>query len=457
MNKRIVVLVVIIASAVAFFFWKRSRAESAAGEKKYQTATVERGAVTSTVTATGTASAVTTVQVGSQVSGVIAQLYADFNSPVQQGQMVAELDPTPFEAQVEQRRADVSKAEIELRNSGIRLDRQKRLAAEGLAPQAELESAQAAFETAQAQVEQSRAALSQSETNLRYTKIRSPIDGVVADRQYDVGQTVAASFQAPTLFTIAQDLTKMQIQADVDQADIGRVEIGQHAMFTVDAYPEERFHGAITQIRLNATVNQNVVTYPVIIEVPNPDEKLRPNMTANVTIDVAKVEDVVRIPNAALRFKPEVKAGDEPPKAGAAPGGPTAEGRRPGPPGGSGEDQRSGKRSGQNRPPSDGQAPPPSADRQMAAVDGQGDTGIERAANMMGRMGEKRPRRNMQTVYVLDGTELKPVEVRTGITDGRFTQIVDGELKEGDTIVTGTATSKAADTSGPMSGRRGPR
>src|SRR5207248_4379543 len=150
----------------------------------------------------------------------------------------------------------------------------------------------------------STAALNQSLTNLKYTKIVSPIDGIVVDRQYDVGQTVAASFSAPTLFSIAQDLTKMQVQADVDQSDIGRIAVGQPARFTVDSYPDQEFRGRISQIRLNATVSQNVVTYPVIIEVPNPDEKLRPKMTANVTIDVAQVQGVLRIPNASLRFKP---------------------------------------------------------------------------------------------------------------------------------------------------------
>src|SRR5437016_12400897 len=166
------------------------------------------------------------------------------------------------------------------------------------------------------QVQQAEAALSQAQTNLKYTRIISPIDGVVVDRQYDVGQTVAASFQAPTLFSIAQDLTKMQVQADVDQSDIGRVQSGQLARFTVDAYPDEEFHGRISQIRLNATVTQNVVTYPVIIEVPNPDAKLRPKMTANVTIDVAQVRNVLRIPNAALRFQPDTATGG--PAAGSA-------------------------------------------------------------------------------------------------------------------------------------------
>ncbi len=274
-------------------------------DQQYKTEKVDRGNITMTVTATGTLSAVTTVQVGSQVSGVIARLYADFNSRVKRGQLLAELDPTPFEQQVAQRQADLTKSKVDAANTKINFERQSRLAQQGLAPQADLDTAKAQYDGAVALVQQAQAALAQAETNLKYTKITSPIDGTVVDRAYDVGQTVAASFQAPTLFQIAQDLTKMQVQADVDQSDIGRVQVGQISRFTVDSYPDQEFRGRISQIRLNATVSQNVVTYPVIIEVPNPDEKLRPKMTANVTIDVANVQNVLRLPNAALRFKPE--------------------------------------------------------------------------------------------------------------------------------------------------------
>ena len=274
-------------------------------DQQYKTEKIDRGGITMTVTATGTLSAVTTVQIGSQVSGVISRLYADFNSRVHRGQLLAELDPTPFQAQVEQRQADVTKARVDAANAKINYQRQARLAAQGLAAQADVDTTKAQYDGAVAQVQQASAALSQAQTNLNYTKISSPIDGIVVDRAYDVGQTVAASFQAPTLFQIAQDLTKMQVQADVDQSDIGRIQVGQVARFTVDSYPDQEFRGKIAQIRLNATVSQNVVTYPVIVEVPNPDEKLRPKMTANVTIDVATVSDVLRVANAALRFKPE--------------------------------------------------------------------------------------------------------------------------------------------------------
>ena len=390
------------------------------GSKKgdqYRLEKVDRGNVIQTVTATGTLSAVTTVQVGSQVSGVISRLYADFNSRVKKGQLLAELDPTPFQAQVEQRRADLTKAKVDAANARINYERQSRLAKAGLAAQADVDNTRAQYEGAMAQVAQSAAALSQAETNLRYTTILSPIDGIVVDRQYDVGQTVAASFQAPTLFQIAQDLTKMQVQADVDQSDIGRIQVGQISRFTVDSYPDQEFRGRISQIRLNATVSQNVVTYPVIIEVGNPEEKLRPKMTANVTIEVAQVQNVLRIPNAALRFKPAESA--------AATSTANSTANNP---------ERAAAQMGERRP----------------GVGGAGGAFGNRAA----------ARRQTQTVWIL-GADGKPTaaEIRTGITDGRFTQVVEGSLKQGDSVIVGLATSKVEGppppgaSRGPMGGR----
>lgn len=394
--------------------------------EQYRTEKVDRGTITMTVTATGTLSAVTTVQIGSQVSGVIARLYADFNSRVTKGQLLAELDPTPFQQQVEQRQADVTKSRVEAANTRINYDRQLRLVKAGLSPQSDLDSARAAYEGANAQVQQSTAALNSSLTNLKYTRIVSPIEGIVVDRQYDVGQTVAASFSAPTLFSIAQDMTKMQVQADVDQSDIGRIAVGQTARFTVDSYPDQEFRGRIAQIRLNATVSQNVVTYPVIIEVGNPDEKLRPKMTANVTIDVASVPDVLRIPNAALRFKPDT----------ASAGGAAATG------------------TAQTSPASGGPTP-----EQRAARMGNRTRGAGGAAGALG--GAPAARKRPQTVYILGADKkLKPVEIRTGITDGHFTQVVSGDLKPGDNVIVGLATSKVDSnpppgSSGPMGGRQG--
>ena len=384
--------------------------------EQYKTEKVDRGNVTMTVTATGTLSAVTTVQVGSQVSGVIARLYADFNSTVKKGQMLAELDPTPFQAQVEQRQADLTQAQVQTDDARIKYDRQRRLMQAGLTPQAEVDAAEAQYKSAAAQVQQARAALSQVLTNLGYTKIISPIDGIVVDRQYDVGQTVAASFQAPTLFQIAQDLTKMQVQADVDQSDIGRVQVGQIARFNVDAYPEEEFRGRISQIRYNAQVNQNVVTYPVIIEVANPEGRLRPKMTANVTIDVSTVQNVLRVPNAALRFKPPTDKMSDNARAGASSGGGDA--------------------------------------MQRAARSGRGNGPAGAAGQLPG--GRRRDASKAQTVYTLDAEKkLKPVEIRTGISDGRYTYVVSGALKEGDLVVVGVATSKV-ESAPPMGGQGGP-
>ena len=370
---------------------------------QYKTEKVDRGNVTMTVTATGTLAAVTNVQVGSQVSGVIAALHADFKSRVTKGQLLAELDPTPFQAQVEQRRADVTRAQVQTDDMRIKYERQRRLLEGGLTSQAEVDGAKAAYDGARAQVTQASAALRQAETNLHYTKIVSPIDGVVVDRQYDVGQTVAASFQAPTLFEIAQDLTKMELQADVDQSDIGRVKVGQVARFTVDAYPEDEFRGRIGQIRYNAQVNQNVVTYPVIIEVPNPEERLLPKMTANVNIDVSSVQNVLRVPNAALRFKPPMERGE-------------------------GDNANSGG----------------GGDPMRRMAQGGGGPGLAGAARNLpgGRRGGAAASK-AQTVYTLNAEKkLQPVQIRTGISDGRFTAVVDGALKEGDSVVVGLATSK---------------
>jgi len=421
----LLLLAAVVTAAVVFVLKRRGAVE----ESAYRTSPVDRGDITMTVTATGSLSAVTTVQVGSQVSGIIRALYADFNTSVRAGQVLAELDPTPFQAQVEQRRADVVQAEVQLRNAEIAFHRQERLLAAGLTSQAEYDAAEAAADGAEALVGQARAALTQSETNLSYTVIRSPIDGVVVSRQYDVGQTVAASFQAPTLFTIAQDLTRMQAEADVDQADIGRIHTGQVARFTVDAYPEDEFRGTITQVRLNATTNVNVVTYPVIIEVANPDGRLRPEMTADVSIEVATVRDVLRVPNAALRFRPTDLGESSEPAAGASP--------RAG-----GTEASQGSATAGGRGGSQGPRPPAAGDR----------PGPRAAAE---NPGEAEPGEILRTVYVLNAAGVPmPARIRAGLSDGRFTEVLGGELKEGEAVVVGFATARVNSTGGrpPMRG-----
>jgi HlyD family secretion protein len=398
---------------------------------KYRTEAVDNGSITQTVSATGTLSAVTTVQVGSQVSGIISRLYADFNSQVKQGQLLAELDPTPFLQQVEQRQADVTKSKVDVANTQLTYNRQKRLQDAGLIAQADLDAAKAAYDASRAQLALSMASLKQAQTNLGYAKIYSPVDGQVVARQYDIGQTVAASFSAPTLFTIAKDLTKMQVQADVDQSDIGQIKVGEPVRFSVDAYPDQTFRGQISQVRLNATVTQNVITYPVIIEVPNPDLKLRPSMTADVTIAVANARDVLRVPNAALRFRPETETGKQGQQGAAA--------RQ----GGQGQAAGGGQRQGRSGSTGGGWG--------GGANGGQG-------------AGGGRPRRQQgQTVYVLsqseDGkTALRPVQIRTGITDGKFTEVasvVSGTLNPGDQVVTGVATVKVEQQSGTAGNRPG--
>jgi HlyD family secretion protein len=283
----------------------------------YRTEPVSRGDIEQAVTATGTVNAVTTVQVGTQVSGTIKTLYVDFNSRVKKGQLIAQIDPSTFESQVQQSQANLlsaqanlEKAQTALANDKKTFERNKELFAKNLIAQSDLDTAETAYQTdkaqvnsAKAQIEQAKASLDYAKQNLAYTKILSPVDGVVISRNVDVGQTVAASFQTPTLFTIAQDLTKMQIDTNVAESDIGVVKVGQEVDFTVDAYPDTTFEGRVWQIRQAPITVQNVVTYDVVIQVNNKDFKLMPGMTANVSIVIQKKNNVLRITNAALRFR----------------------------------------------------------------------------------------------------------------------------------------------------------
>ena len=362
---------------------------------KYRLEKVERGDVVSTVTATGTLAAVTTVKVGSQVSGIISQLYADFNSEVKKGQMLAELDPTTFQAQVDQRRADLERARVEVRNSKTAFDRAQNLLNNQLLSESEFDTAQANLLSAEASVKQTEATLRQAETNLSHTKIESPIDGIVVNREYDIGQTVAASFQAPTLFTIAQDLTLMQVSTNIDEADIGRIKKGAAASFTVDAFPDQTFDGVISQIRLTPQVVNNVVTYTVLIDVSNPDLKLKPGMTANVQVPVEKVANTLKVPNAALRFKPD----------------PADLAKNPG----------------------------ESREKPEGGYSGKPDSGKKKES----------------TVYVqtADG-KLKSISVNASLTDGAFTAVAPGPLKEGDQVIIGLETTRAMEATGGFGSQR---
>ena len=311
-----IVAALLLIGGIAALVSRRARAKP---QVHYDTVEVERGTIAAKVTATGNLSALLTVQVGSQVSGRLQQLFVDYNSPVKQGQTIAKLDPTLFQAAVEQARANylslqgaLGKDEAQANNTKLIFDRTKALVDQKVMAPSDLDTASANYEAAKAQVaadksnlESARAMLNQAEVNLGYTTIISPIDGIVISRNVDVGQTVAASFQAPTLFVIAQDLRHMQVDTNVGEADVGRLTAGMPATFTVDAYPGRPFKGRLRQIRNAAQTIQNVVTYDAVIDVDNPGLLLKPGMTANVTFVAVEKDNVVRMRNAALRFQPD--------------------------------------------------------------------------------------------------------------------------------------------------------
>jgi HlyD family secretion protein len=315
MKKLIVVLVVLAALGSGAWAYYNSRTRP---DPQITTMPVTRGDIAETVQATGTLEAVTTVDVGTQVSGVVQDLYADFNDIVRKGQLIARLDPSILQTQIESQRANVIRAEADLERLRVQLadakqkyDRAKAMFDKELVPRTELEAAELAVKSADAQIKsseaslnQTRASLNQAQVNLGYTRITSPIDGIVISRNVDPGQTVASSMNAPTLYVIAADLSKMQVLANIDEAEIGRMRPGQHVTFRVDAYATEQFTGTVQQVRLQPTVVQNVVVYSTVISVPNPQLKLKPGMTANVVIEVARRNNVLRVPAAALRFRP---------------------------------------------------------------------------------------------------------------------------------------------------------
>jgi HlyD family secretion protein len=380
------IILIIIASVILF-----NRTGSG---PEFRTDPVTRGDIQQTVTATGTVNAVTTVLVGTQVSGTIKTLYVDFNSRVKKGQLIARIDPSTFESQVQQaqanlfaNQANVAKAEASLVDAKRTFDRNTELFAKNLIPRSDLDTAETNYQTnkalvtvAKAQVDQTKAALNLSKQNLAYTGIISPVNGVVISRAVDVGQTVAASFQTPTLFTIAEDLTKMQIDTNVAESDIGGVKVGQNVEFTVDAYPDTTFKGKVWQIRQAPITVQNVVTYDVVIQVNNSDLKLMPGMTTNVSIILNIRQGVLRITNASLRFRFSDKS------AGAGGGAIAAEKKGP-------------------------------------------------------------------AIWVLENGKPKRVSVTLGISDGNHTEIVSGDLKEGQQVIVESLKKGKSASGGPA----GPR
>ena len=369
-------LILLVLGALAVIAWWLMPQKLAA-DQRYVTAPLERGDITQTVAANGTLNPVRLVNVGSQVSGIVQKLYADFNDHVRAGQVLLELDPALIQAQLQQSEANMASATATLDLATTNEARMRSLFAQEYVSRQELDQAVQTLKLAQAQLTVTQAQATRDRTNLAYTVIRSPVAGVVVSREVDLGQTVAASFQTPTLFKIAQDLSKMQIDSSYAEADVGSIRMGQPASFRVDAFPNRTFRGQVRQVRLNPTTQQNVVTYNVVIAVDNLDQVLMPGMTAYVNITVDQRKDVLLLPNTALRFRPsETKASSTKPL-----------GSKP------------------------------------------------QAAGREGRGKDKGDSATMGTVYVLENGQPKALRVAVGITDNRMTEVLGGEPKEGVAVI----------------------
>jgi HlyD family secretion protein len=376
---------------------------------EWRTVAIEKGDLNVEVTASGTANPHILVQVGTQVSGTIDRIFVDFNSKVAKGHLVAVLDTTFLHAAVEDATASLSKVTAQETLARRNADRSKQLFDKGLAAQSDLDQTVADYESAKAAVSSARSALDRAKINLAYAFIRSPITGVVVNRNIDVGQTVAASFSTPTLFTIADDLSKMQIQASIDEADIGQVKIGQVARFTVDAYPDRQFAGTVSQIRLQPSTVQNVVSYTVMIDFDNPDLAIMPGMTVNLTIAVKQARDVLKVPLAALKFKPE--------KTGRGMSGKT-----------SAHDTVS-RSSNMPRSAADFKGSGAGAHRQWAGRDS-----LRRASNDSTKSSGTMER---SRIFVLENGTLKRIPVTTGLSNGGYIA-VEGDIQAGQLVVVGT-------------------
>ena len=471
-NLIIVAAIIVAIGLLAAFKFKGST------DPQYFTAKVEKGDIRQVVDATGTINAVTTVQVGSQASGTIYKLSADFNTHVKKGQVIAEIDPSIFQGQVLQARADLDSARANLAASRANQEKSKAnaaqaaadfartqaLAKEGVMSQQQLDVARAAADSAKAQVSadqsaiaqmqgqvaQKSAALQVAQTNLSHTVITAPIDGVVVARSVDVGQTVAASLSAPTLFTIAEDLTKMQVYAATDESDVGQIRAGQRVSFKVDAFPNDTFYGQVLQVRMNPTTVQNVVTYNTIVNFDNLDLKLFPGMTAYVSIPVAQAQNVLKIPNGALRYKPDLPATQVLAlykKYGIDNAGQQSSDQGQG-------GQLAGGQGAGTAATAKGNGSPAAGQRyQRPAAPGGGDVGSAPpiAAGSMPRMRERRM--DIAIIWkLLPDKSVEPVQLRTGITDHTVTELsqtLHGELKEGDDVITGSAKGASTASSAP--------
>ena len=391
-KKLITVALVAIAGVTSgYVLYRHAHTDTAPA---YRTAAVQRGNLESTVAATGTLGAVTTVQVGTQVSGQISAIYVDYNSKVKKGQLIARIDPTLQQQAVEDAQAGVARAQATLSQTKLEYDRNKLLHDQKIVTDPEFNTAQLNYQLAKANATSAQIALDKARQNLSYTSIYAPMDGIVVERDVDVGQTVAASLSAPQLFVIAKDLSQMQILATVDESDIGQIKDDQSVSFSVQAYPGQTFTGAVRQVRINSTTVNNVVNYTAVVAVGNPDGKLLPGMTATVKLLTGSASDALSVPNAALRFKPALAAGDS----------------------------TSAKKRTR------------SAVRNVAAGTTPDSTRAVRDSTM-------------STLWYLDSTNaLEPVRVHAGLSDGTRTQVTGNGLKEGMQIIVGANTGTAAST-----------
>ena len=442
---------VIVVLVVAFVVW---RSRGTGGATPYRTADVERGSIEQRVTATGTIRPVVQVQVGSQVSGTVAKLFADYNSKVKKGDVLLQIDPSAFRARMLQNEAAVEHAQAALDDGNRQLKRAQELIKDNLVAETDLEAAQVAVKQRQADLKQAKAQLEASQVDLQNTTIRAPIDGVVISRSIDVGQTVAASLQAPQLFVLGNDLTQMQVETNIDEADIGQVRVGLPVSFTVDAFPDATFRGQVSQVRLEPITQQGVVTYTTVIGAPNPDGRLRPGMTANVSVLVNRRDDVLRIPAAALRFRPAGAGGGMGGGMANAGGGnvtfagPAGGGPRGGAGGGAG---MSGGGAGMAR---NAGANGGAGGGRGGFSNGAGDPQGGWAGGAGGRGGHHGWRRDSTASAGADGVpegqmlkpgvvwvlrDGKPVKVRvmTGLSDGTNIEVHSDSLAAGDKVITG--------------------
>ncbi len=457
----LIILLVVLAGA-GFGLWRYFHAEGSA-KPVFTTTTVGRGTLSQVVTATGTLQPVTSIEIGSQVSGLVTEVLVDFNSPVKAGQLLAKIDPATYEQRLRQSEADLASTTATHTLTRLNTERTRALREKNLVSQQELDQAEAQLSQADAELLTRKASLENAKLDLARCSIFSPIDGIVIDRQTDVGKTVAASFNAPVLFIIANDLAKMQINASIAEADIGSVENSQSVSFSVDAFPNRQFRGRVIQIRNSPKTEQNVVTYQTIIEVRNDDLKLKPGMTANVSVVIAHREDALRVPNSTLRVRMPEDLLPPPAKvattasgtaAGSAPAAPAA----PAAPVTATREQMMAMLQEVGFTPGSGPPSPEIREKLKALAKKRG---LELPAmGNRNRGGSETPAITTRTIYKLAGTTENPVPeavtVKLGISDGSATEVLDG-LKEGDVLITSVtipgAKPAAAPAANPFGGQ----